>query len=166
MHKSHFNRDPDLYTATLHRCRLFYRQINKIKMSNIAQLVNVEKNMTTLKKSVHASGMDEVLSGKGPFTIFAPTDIAFGKLDKGILENFLKPENRAKLTDLLNRHVVSGKINFKDLKDGEKLKTVNGKELLVHVKDGHTTIDGVKIQSHDVQASNGVLHSVETVLFN
>jgi len=60
--------------------------------------------------------------------------------------------------------VVSGKIDFKDLKDGEKLKTVNGKELLVHVKDGHATVDGAKIQSHDVQATNGVIHSLDTVM--
>ena len=134
-------------------------------MSNIAQLVNVEKNMTTLKKSVHATGLDQVLSGKGPFTVFAPTDIAFGKLDKGTLDSLLKPENKMKLTDLLNHHVVEGKINFKDLKDGEKLKTVNGKQLVVHVKDGHTTVDGAIIQSHDVQATNGIIHSLETVMF-
>jgi uncharacterized surface protein with fasciclin (FAS1) repeats len=134
-------------------------------MSNITQLVNVEKNMTTLKKSVHASGLDQVLSGKGPYTVFAPTDIAFAKLDKGILDNLLKPENKTKLTDLLNHHVVEGKINFRDLKDGEKLKTVNGKQLVVHVKDGHTTVDGAIIQSHDVQATNGIIHSLETVMF-
>jgi uncharacterized surface protein with fasciclin (FAS1) repeats len=134
-------------------------------MSNIAQLVNVEKNMTTLKKSVLAAGLDQVLSGKGPFTVFAPTDIAFGKLDKGVLDNLLKPENKTKLTDLLNYHVVVGKINFKDLKDGERLKTVNGKELLVHVKDGNASVDGAKIQGHDVQATNGVIHSLETVMF-
>ncbi|HEY4935793.1 MAG TPA: fasciclin domain-containing protein, partial [Puia sp.] len=109
-------------------------------------------------------GLDQVLSGKGPFTVFAPTDIAFGKLDKGILDNLLKPENKTKLTDLLNHHVVAGKIDFKDLKDGERLKSVNGKELLVHVKDGHATVDGAKIQSHDVQATNGVIHSLETVM--
>lgn len=133
-------------------------------MSNIAQVVNVDKNMTTLKKGVNASGLDQVLSSTGPFTVFAPTDIAFGKLDKGILDNLLKPENKTKLTDLLNHHVVAGKINFKDLKDGEKLKTVNGRELLVHVKDGYTTISGAKIQGHDVQATNGVIHSLETVM--
>ncbi|HLA57981.1 MAG TPA: fasciclin domain-containing protein [Puia sp.] len=134
-------------------------------MSNITQLVNVEKNMTTLKKSVHASGLDQVLSGKGPYTVFAPTDIAFAKLDKGTLDNLLKPENKTKLTDLLNHHVVEGKINFKDLKDGEKLKTVNGKQLVVHVKDGHTTVDGAVIQSHDVVATNGIIHSLESVMF-
>ena len=134
-------------------------------MSNITQLVNEEKNMTTLKKSVHASGLDQVLSGKGPYTVFAPTDMAFAKLDKSVLENLLKPENKTKLTDLLNHHVVEGKINFKDLKDGEKLKTVNGKQLVVHIKDGHTTIDGAIIQSHDVLATNGIIHSLETVMF-
>ncbi len=134
-------------------------------MSNITQLVNVEKNMTTLKKSVHASGLDQVLSGKGPYTVFAPTDVAFAKLDKGMLDNLLKPENKTKLTDLLNHHVVEGKINFKDLKDGEKLKTVDGKQLVVHVKDGHTTVDGAVIQHHDVQATNGIIHSLETVMF-
>ena len=133
-------------------------------MSNIAQLVNVEKNMTTLKKTVLASGFDQVLSGKGPFSVFAPTDTAFGKLDKGLMENLLKPENKTKLTDLLNHHVVVGKINFKDLKDGERLKTVNGKDLVVQVKDGNASIEGAKIQGHDVEASNGVIHSLDTVM--
>jgi uncharacterized surface protein with fasciclin (FAS1) repeats len=134
-------------------------------MSNIAQLVNEEKNMTTLKKTVHASGLEELFRGKGPFTVFAPTDLAFGKLDKGILDNLLMPENKTKLADLINRHVVAGKINFKELKEGEKLKTVNGKQLLVHVKDGYTTVDGVKILTADVQAANGVIHSVDAVMF-
>ncbi|HTB26174.1 MAG TPA: fasciclin domain-containing protein, partial [Puia sp.] len=81
-----------------------------------------------------------------------------------LLDNLLKPENKTKLTDLLNHHVVPGKIDFKDLKDGEKLKTVNGKELLVHVRDGKATIDGAKIQNHDVQATNGVIHSLDSVM--
>ncbi len=98
-------------------------------MSNITKVVNVGKNMTTLKKGVNASGLDQILSSTGPFTLFAPSDLAFEKMDKTVLENLLKPENKTKLTDLLNYHLVSGKINYKDLKDGEKLKTVNGKGL-------------------------------------
>ncbi len=133
-------------------------------MSNITQVVNEDKHMTTLKKSVVAAGLDKVLSGAGPFTVFAPSDQAFEKLDKGVLDNLLKPENKAKLADVLNHHVVPGKINFKDLKDGEKLKTVNGKELSVHVKDGHVAIGNAKIQAHDVQTSNGVIHSLDTVM--
>jgi len=133
-------------------------------MENITQVVNNYKNMTTLKRGVTASGLDKILSGTGPFTVFAPSDLAFEKLDKEVLDNLLKPENKTKLTDVLNYHVVSGKIFFKDLKDGEKLKTVNGKELRVQVKDGDVSVEGAKIQSRDVQTSNGVIHSLDTVM--
>jgi uncharacterized surface protein with fasciclin (FAS1) repeats len=133
-------------------------------MSNITQVVNTDKNMTILKKGVIASGLNKTLSESGPFTVFAPSDKAFGKLDNGVLENLLKPENKAKLVDILNLHVVSGKILFKDLKDGEKLKSINGRELLVHVKDGTISIDGANIQGHDVQTSNGVIHSLDAVM--
>ena len=133
-------------------------------MSNITQVVNAEKNMTILKKSVSASGLDNVLSGAGPYTVFAPNDLAFEKLEKGVLDNLLKPENKAKLADVLNYHVVSGKVHFKDLKDGERLKTLNGKELHVHVKDGHVRIEGAQILSHDLSSSNGVIHSLDTVM--
>jgi len=128
-------------------------------MSNITQVVNAEKNMTILKKSVSASGLDSVLSGTGPYTVFAPNDLAFEKLEKGVLDNLLKPENKAKLADVLNYHVP-----YKDLKDGEKLKTLNGKELHVHVKDGHVRIEGAEILSHDLSSSNGVIHSLDTVM--
>src|SRR5205085_11432741 len=106
-------------------------------MSNITQVVNDNKNMTTLKKGVIASGLDKVLSGTGPYTVFAPSDLAFRKMDSGKFETLLKPENKSKLEDILKLHIVAGKLNYNDLKDGKKLKTVNGKELLVQVKNGH-----------------------------
>jgi uncharacterized surface protein with fasciclin (FAS1) repeats len=133
-------------------------------MTNINQVVSEDKHLTTLKKSVTASGFDKILSTDGPFTVFAPTDLAFEKLKKNELNNLLKPGNKAKLTDMLNLHVVNGKVDFKDLKEGEKLKTVNGQELIVHVKDGKTTVQGAVVQHHDVQTSNGVLHAVDSVL--
>ena len=136
------------------------------KMSNITQVVRTEKNMTTLKKSIIATDLDQVLSSTGPYTFFAPSDLAFEKLDIGILEDLLLRENKKKLTDLLNLHVVAGNIPFKDLKDGEKLKTLNGKELLVEVTDAKVTIAGAAIQNHDVKTSNGVIHSLDTVLKN
>ena len=136
------------------------------KMSNITQVVRTEKNMTTLKKSIIATDLDQVLSSTGPYTFFAPSDLAFEKLDIGILEDLLMRENKKKLTDLLNLHVVAGSIPFKDLKDGEKLKTLNGKELLVEVTDAKVTIAGAAIQNHDVKTSNGVIHSLDTVLKN
>ena len=134
-------------------------------MSNITQVVNTDKNMTTLKKGVHASDLDQLLSSTGPFTMFAPLNLAFEKLAEGTMNKLLEPENKIALTSLINRHVVADKMNFKDLKEGEKLKTVNGRELLIHVKDGRTTVDGAKIQSHDLQAANGVIHSLDTVMF-
>jgi len=133
-------------------------------MSNITQVVNVDKNLTTLKKGVIAAGLSKTLSETGPYTVFAPTDKAFNKLDKEVLADLLKPENKTKLTDLLNHHVVAGKINFKNLKEGETLKTLNGKELHVHVKDGAVSVDGARIEGSEVETSNGVIHSLETVM--
>lgn len=133
-------------------------------MSNITQVVNTDKHLTSLKKGVVASGLNKTLSEWGPFTVFAPSDLAFAKLDKGVLDNLLKPENKAKLIDVLNQHVIAGKIEYTDLKDGEKLKTLNGRELLVRVTDGTITIDGAKIQGNDVQTSNGVIYSLDTVM--
>ena len=135
-------------------------------MSNITQVVRREKNMTTLNKGVIASGMEQILSGTGPFTVFAPSDLAFEKLETDKMEQLMKPENKAKLTDLLNLHVIAGKINFIDLKDGEKLKSLNGKELSIKVQNGKVTVDGSAIQTRDVKTSNGVIHSLDTVLKN
>jgi len=75
----------------------------------------------------------------------------------------LKPENKAKLVDVLNCHIIDGRVNFKDFKDGEKLKTLNGRELHVRVKDGHVRIEGAEVKSHDLSSSNGVIHSLDTV---
>ena len=135
-------------------------------MSNITQVVRQDKYLTTLKRGVMASGLNQVLSGTGPFTLFAPSDLAFGKLEGGVIENLLKAENKLKLADLLNHHIVAGKIEFKDLKDGEKLKTVNGKELSVFIKDGKVSVNGAIIQQRNVKTSNGVIHSLDTVLEN
>jgi uncharacterized surface protein with fasciclin (FAS1) repeats len=135
-------------------------------MSNITQVVNIEKSTTTFKKGVVASGLDHVLSGKGPFTVFAPSDQAFGKLQAGDVEDLLRPENKTKLTAMLNHHVIAGKVSFKDLKDGDKLKSLNGKELLVKVADTKVSVEGAVIQKRDVQTSNGVIHLVDSVLKN
>jgi uncharacterized surface protein with fasciclin (FAS1) repeats len=133
-------------------------------MSNVVEVVVADKNLATMSKSVKAVGLDTVLSQKGPFTIFAPTDIAFGKLDTGRMEQLLKPENKEKLTELLNHHVVEGLTNFSDLKDNQKLVTTNGRELNVKVADGKVTINGATVQGRDNEGSNGVVHSLDTVI--
>ncbi len=134
-----------------------------IKMSNITQVVNTDKNLKSLKKGVHFSDLDQLLSSTGPFTFFAPSDLAFEKLEKGFLDDLLTPANRPKLTDLLNNHIVNGKILFNELKDGDKLKTVNGKELLVEVKNGQVHIGEAGILAREMRISNGVIHNSDTV---
>ncbi len=133
-------------------------------MSNITQVVNVDKNLKTLKKGVHASDLDQLLSSTGPFTFFAPSDTAFEKLDKGAMEKLLEPQNRAKMADLINNHIVAGKFAFDALKDGETLTTVNGKALQVHIKDGTTSIGSCIIHARDAKISNGVMHLADSVM--
>lgn len=133
-------------------------------MSNITQVINVDKSLRTLKKTVHASDLDQLLSSTGPFTFFAPSDTAFEKLEKGKIDELLEPHNRARLTDLLNNHIVSGKIHFKELKDGDRLTTVNGKVLLVKEKAGVVEIGGSSILPREAKISNGVVHLADTVI--
>lgn len=133
-------------------------------MSNIIQVVNVDKNLKTLKKGVHASDIDQLLSSVGPFTIFAPSDVAFEKLAKGMMDNLLEPQNRTKLANLMNNHIVNGKIAYTDLKDGDKLTTVNGKELQVNVKNGSVSIGDIAVSPREGQIRNGVIYITDTVI--
>ena len=96
---------------------------------NIIQNAVNSKDHTTLVAAVKAAGLVETLEGKGPFTVFAPTNAAFGKLPAGTVETLVKPENKATLTKILTYHVVPGKLAASDLTDGKKLKTAEGEEL-------------------------------------
>lgn len=135
-------------------------------MSNIMEVVLADKNLVTMLRGVKAAGLETALSKSGPFTVFAPTNLAFKKLDSDELIKLLKPENKIELTDILEYHVVQGKKKIKDLKDGQTLKTINGKELVVKVTDDIVTINGSKVQERDNEASNGVVHYLDTVLAN
>lgn len=132
-------------------------------MSNIVDVVTADRNLGMLGKGMKAAGLEEVLRKEGPFTVFAPTDLAFGKLETGKWSDLLKPENKIKLASIMNNYVVKGKTSFKDLKDGQKLKTLGGKELAVKVNSGNVDIDGARIQGRDMEASNGVVHSLDKV---
>lgn len=133
-------------------------------MSNITQVINVDKNLRMLKKGVHASDMDQLLSSTGPYTLFAPSDLAFEKLRQGMMKDLLEPENKLPLTELMKNHIVDGKIYFKELKDGDKLKTVNGMELKVQVKDNVVIVGDVEVQAMGTKKiSNGVIHLTDTV---
>lgn len=123
----------------------------------------------TLVAAVQAADLVDILKGDGPFTVFAPTDEAFQKLEKakpGTLEMLLKPENRAKLTAILTYHVVPGKVLAADvvkLKDGAKVKTVNGKSLTVRNRRG-VRVDNARVIKTDIGCRNGVIHVIDTVI--
>src|SRR5258705_9477545 len=136
---------------------------------NIIQNAVNSKDHTTLVAAVKAAGLVETLEGKGPFTVFAPTNAAFGKLPAGTVDNLVKPENKPTLTKILTYHVVAGKLEASDLTDGKKLKTVEGEELTVKKADGKVTIVDAKggsstVTISNVNQSNGVIHVVDTVL--
>lgn len=118
---------------------------------------------TTLVAAVKAAGLVETLSGKGPFTIFAPTNAAFAKLPPGTVESLLKPENKAKLVAVLTYHVVPGKVLSTDVKT-MSAKTVNGKDLAVKVADGKVMVNNATVTAVDLTADNGVIHIIDTVV--
>lgn len=133
-------------------------------MSNIVEIAVGNENFTTLVAAVKAADLVATLSGTGPFTVFAPVNAAFAKLPAGTVETLVKPESKTALSGILTFHVVSGKVHAKDLTDGQKVKTVNGQELTVSIKDGEVKINGAKVVMADVEASNGVIHAIDTVL--
>jgi uncharacterized surface protein with fasciclin (FAS1) repeats len=119
----------------------------------------------TLVVALKAAGLVDTLKGTGPFTVFAPTDAAFKKLPKGTVENLLKPENKAKLVQILTYHVVPGKIMSANLA-GKKTdaKTVEGQMLAIDATMDGVTVNGAKIVSADSVADNGVIHVIDTVV--
>ena len=119
---------------------------------------------TTLVSAVTAAGLVETLKGAGPFTIFAPTNAAFSALPAGTVESLLTPEKKADLTSILTYHVVSGAVMAGDLKDGQKVKTLQGGELTVSIKDGKVMINGANVTTADLKGSNGVVHVIDAVL--
>lgn len=118
----------------------------------------------TLVAAVTAADLVEVLKGEGPFTVFAPNDKAFAKLGDEAIADLLKPENKEKLVAILTYHVVPGKVLAKDVVGIEKAKTVQGQEVKVKVKDEKVHIDGATVIATDIEATNGVIHVIDSVI--
>lgn len=117
-------------------------------------------NFKTLATALQAAGLVDTLKGKGPFTVFAPTDEAFAKVPKADLDALLK--DKAKLTAVLTYHVVPGKVMAKDVKAG-KVKTVQGSELTIATTGG-VMVDNAKVIKTDIVADNGVIHVIDSVV--
>ncbi|NUN66599.1 fasciclin domain-containing protein [Pseudanabaena biceps] len=141
------------------------KKTTTVAAGNIVQVAVSNGSFKTLVAAVKAAGLVETLSGKGPFTVFAPTDEAFAKLPKGTVETLLKPENKAVLVKVLTYHVVSGSVASKSIKSGSALvKTVEGGSVKVTKSAKGVVIDNSKVVAADVKASNGVIHVIDTVL--
>ncbi len=121
-------------------------------------------NFKTLAAALKAAGLIETLKGKGPFTVFAPTDEAFAKLPEGTVESLLKPENKDKLVGILTYHVVTGKVMAADVVKLKEAKTVQGKAAKITVKDGKVMVDGANVVTTDIATSNGVIHVIDAVI--
>ena len=120
-------------------------------------------SFTTLVTAVEAAGLVETLKGEGPFTVFAPTDEAFAALPEGTVETLLMPENIDQLTAILTYHVVPGAVMSGDLSDGMMASTVQGGDLMISLGDS-VMVNYATVTTADIEASNGVIHVVDTVI--
>ena len=121
-------------------------------------------NFKTLATALKAADLVETLKGRGPFTVFAPTDEAFAKLPKGTVEDLLKPENKKKLAGILTYHVVAGKVMAADVVKLTEATTVQGSKVSIKVTDGKVTVDAANVVKTDIGCSNGVIHVIDAVI--
>lgn len=145
-------------------CAQTTRTMDKKPMKNIVEVAVENGSFTTLVAAVKAAGLVDVLSGPGPFTVFAPTDAAFAKLPAGTVEALLA--NKEQLAAVLTYHVVPGKVTAADvlaMKTG-KPATVEGQAVNIVVRDGKVYVNDAQVVMADVQASNGVIHVIDAVL--
>ena len=131
---------------------------------NIVDTVISAGSFKTLAAALQAAGLVDTLKGKGPFTVFAPTDEAFAKLPAGTVEDLLKPENKEKLVAILTYHVVPGRDLASQVTKMSSAKTVNGQSLAISVNGGTVMVDNAKVTKTDILCSNGVIHVIDSVV--
>ncbi len=132
-------------------------------MKDIVDTAVAAGSFKTLVAAVKAADLVETLKGAGPFTVFAPTDEAFAKLPKEVVDDLLKPENKSKLQGVLTYHVVAGKVLAVDVLKLKSAKTAHGQQLTIDTKDG-VKIDGANVIKTDIGCSNGVIHVIDSVV--
>ena len=129
----------------------------------IAAVATGNKDLSTLVAALTAADLVTTLEGTGPYTVFAPTDAAFADIQSTV-DTLLEPDNKTDLQQVLTYHVVPGTYTAADLKDGQKLKTVEGQDLTVSIKDGVVKVNDATVEATDITASNGVVHVINKVL--
>ncbi|MGQ9836668.1 MAG: fasciclin domain-containing protein [Cyanobacteriota bacterium] len=131
------------------------------------ELESLPSSYSTLAAALQAAGLNTALAGPGPFTVFAPSDVAFGQLPAGTVDSLLQPANREQLRRILTYHVVPGRITSFDLQPGQSatLTTLAGLPLQVQVgSDGSIRVNGANVNVGDIPVSNGVIHGIDGVL--
>ena len=131
------------------------------KGKDVMQTISASPQHKQLTAAIKSAGLEKTLHGKGPFTVFAPTDEAFGK-SKGKLAEAAK--DKKKLAEILKYHVVPRKVSSHDIKSGGSLKTAQGEHLITQVKESDIYVDGSKVLQYDVPANNGMIFFVDEVL--
>jgi len=131
---------------------------------DVVKVAAGSKDHTTLVAAVKQAELVDVLSNAGPFTVFAPTNAAFDKLPKGTVEDLMKPENKAKLQDILQYHVYVGSLKTDMMQDGQTFNQVNGGNITVSKKDGKVMINNTATVIASIPASNGIIHVVDGIL--
>jgi transforming growth factor-beta-induced protein len=131
---------------------------------SIPQVAKTAGQFTTLLAAVDAAGLTETLLGRGPFTLFAPTDEAFARLPNGTVQDLLKPENREKLRTILTYHVVAGRVTAAQARGTNSAETVAGQSIRISTNGDQLRINDATVRIADVPASNGLIHVIDRVL--
>jgi uncharacterized surface protein with fasciclin (FAS1) repeats len=130
----------------------------------IVEVAAAKPEFSDLVDAASEAGLVETLREEGPYTLFAPTNRAFEKLSSTQREELMKEENKEQLKSVINYHIVEGQYTADDLRDGQKLTTIDGNELIVKKKGNNLMVNGAKVAITDVKASNGVIHIIDTVV--
>lgn len=131
---------------------------------DVVKVAAGSKDHTTLVAAIKQAELVDALSNAGPFTVFAPTNAAFDKLPKGTVDDLMKPENKAKLQDILQYHVYVGSLKTDLMQDGQTLGEVNGGNITISKKDGKVVINNTATIVASIPASNGIIHVIDGVL--
>ena len=134
------------------------------KSGDIVDVAVSAGQFNTLAAALEGAGLIATLKGDGPFTVFAPTDAAFAKLPAGTVDSLLKPENKDQLIGILTYHVVPGNVMASDVVKLSSATTVNGADVAITLDAGSVRIDNAMVVKTDIEASNGVIHVIDTVI--
>jgi uncharacterized surface protein with fasciclin (FAS1) repeats len=137
---------------------------NMSPSKTVLENITTDSSYTIFDAALDSTGLDETLSQSGPFTIFAPTNEGFRKLPPGIYESLMQTRKRD-LANILSYHIVASSIKTKDLRDGQKLRTLAGEELIVTLRKDKVMVNGIVVVNPDIESSNGIIYVINDILF-